>query len=111
MRRSAPASKPRAARKAFQEDLFRTRNGQGLPIELLDSLRLMGSSRLLYLNAIIDYNEAQFELYVALGQPPACTLARPVPSTLVPEVVPPAPEPAPTPPIAPPPTKKSTVGA
>jgi outer membrane protein TolC len=91
-----------AGRKAYQQDLFRTRNGQGLPIELLDSLRLMGRSRLTYLDAIIDYNRAQFELYVALGQPPAGTLARPVPSALVPQVVPPAPEPAPTPPVAPP---------
>ena len=91
-----------AARKAFQEDLSRTRNGQGLPIELLDSLRLMGRSRLVYLDAIIDYNRAQFELYVALGQPPACTLARPVPSTLVPPGIPPTPTPEPTPPIAPP---------
>ena len=27
----------------------------------------------------MDYNRAQFELYVALGQPPADSLARPVP--------------------------------
>jgi outer membrane protein TolC len=91
-----------AGRRAYQEDLFRTRNGQGLPIELLDSMRLMGRSRLTYLDTIIDYNRAQFELYVALGQPPACTLARPVPGNLVPQVVPPGPEPAPTPPVAPP---------
>ena len=74
--------------KAFQQDLLRARNLEGLPIELLDSLRLLERSRLAYLDAIIDYNRAQFELYVALGQPPACTLSRPVPSSLVP-----APEP------------------
>ena len=97
-----------AGRRAYQEDLFRTRNGQGLPIELLDSMRLMGRSRLTYLNTIIDYNRAQFELYVSLGQPPACTLARPVPRSLVPEVMQPAPPPQPTPPVAPPvvPSKK-----
>ena len=33
-----------------------------------------------YLNAIVDYNQAQLELYVALGQPPADVLARPVPA-------------------------------
>jgi outer membrane protein TolC len=71
-----------ASGKAFDQDLLRTRNLEGLPIELLDSLRLLKRSRLAYLDAIIDYNRAQFELYVALGQPPACTLARPVPSTL-----------------------------
>jgi outer membrane protein TolC len=69
---------------AFQEDMTRIRNAVGLPIELLDSLRLLAQSRLTYLDAIIDYNRAQFELYVAMGQPPADTLARPVPAALVP---------------------------
>lgn len=73
---------------AFREDLNRTKNQQGLPIEVLNSLRLLGRSRLAYLDAIVDYNRAQFELYVALGQPPANCLARPIPATLVP---PPAP--------------------
>jgi outer membrane protein TolC len=50
-----------------------------LPIELMNSLRLLCESRLAYLDAIMDYNQAQMELYVALGQPPANTLARPVP--------------------------------
>jgi outer membrane protein TolC len=64
---------------AFRQDLERTRNNLGLPIEVLDSLRLVGRSRYAYLDAIIDYNRAQFEMYVALGQPRADTLARPVP--------------------------------
>ena len=46
------------------------------------SLRLLARSRYAYLDAILDYNRAQFELYVALGQPPACTLARPVPAAI-----------------------------
>jgi outer membrane protein TolC len=70
--------------KAFQEDLLRTRNREGLPIEVLDSLRLLGRSRNAYLDAICDYNRAQFELYVGLGQPPADTLARPMPPELAP---------------------------
>jgi outer membrane protein TolC len=64
---------------AFKEDFRRTRNREGLPIEVLDSLRLLSRSRYSYLDAIIDYNLAQFALYVALGQPPADWLARPVP--------------------------------
>ena len=51
-----------------------------LPIELLDSFRLMAGARIDYIDAIVDYNEAQFELYVALGQPPANALAHPVPT-------------------------------
>ncbi|MBI3821209.1 MAG: TolC family protein [Planctomycetes bacterium] len=69
-----------SSQAAFKADLVRTRNDKGLPIEVLDSLRLVGRSRYAYLDAIVDYNRAQFELYVALGQPPADVLARPVPS-------------------------------
>lgn len=73
-----------SSQKAFQEDFTRTRNREGLPIEVLDSLRLLGRSRSAYLDAIIDYNRAQFELYVALGQPPSNLLSRPIPANLVP---------------------------
>jgi outer membrane protein TolC len=72
------------AAKGYQEDFIRTRNPPWLPIELLDSLRLLAQSRYAYLDAIVDYNEAQFALYVALGQPPAGTLARAIPASLVP---------------------------
>ncbi len=72
------------SQKAFEQDLLRTTNREGLPIEVLDSMRLLGRSRYAYLDAIVDYNRAHFELYVALGQPPADTLARPVPGKLVP---------------------------
>lgn len=82
--------------EAFEEDLRRIRGREGLPIEVLDSLRLLEQSRFAYLDAICDYNRAQFELYVALGQPPAEYLARPVPPGLVPteqQDVPPIPPP------------------
>ncbi len=74
---------------SFHEDLDSTRAGVGhagartrdvLPIELLNSFQLLAGARLDYLDAIIDYNEAQFAMYVALGQPPADALARPVPT-------------------------------
>ncbi len=79
----------RSGNNAFVEDLKRTRNNIGLPIEVLDSFRLLARSRYAYLDAIIDYNRAQFELYVALGQPPAGCLARPVPVPPVVTIVPP----------------------
>ncbi len=69
-----------SSQAAYKQDLQRIVNGEGLPIELEKSLSLLGRSRFAYLDAIVDYNRAQFELYVALGQPPADTLARPVPS-------------------------------
>jgi outer membrane protein TolC len=65
---------------AFRQDLRRVQGNVGRPLELLESLRLLAQSRYAYLRAIVDYNEAQIDLYVALGQPPADVLARPVPT-------------------------------
>ena len=82
-----------AGKRSFQEDMGRIRKGGprlGLPIELLDSFRLLAEARLAYLDSIVDYDKAQFALYVALGQPPAKYLAHEVPSDLVP-----SPKPAP----------------
>ena len=68
---------------SFTEDLELIRfQGERnvLPIELLNSFHLMAQARNDYIDAIVDYNRAQFELYVALGQPPANALAHPVPT-------------------------------
>jgi len=63
--------------ESFQEDLVRTKANEGLPIEVLESLRLLERARLAYLRSVMEFNRAQFDLYVALGQPPADMLARP----------------------------------
>jgi outer membrane protein TolC len=70
----------RSGTDGFREDLSRIEGAVGLPIEVLDNLRLLASSRLDYLDAIVDYNESQFQLFVAMGQPPADALAHPVPT-------------------------------
>ena len=67
-----------SALEGFQEDMRRIISHEGLPLELINSLRLLAGSRVQYLNAILDYNRAQFELYVAIGKPPADVLIRPV---------------------------------
>lgn len=54
----------------FSRDLVRIRGGQGLPIEVLNSADLLVRARQELLAAIIGYDQAQFELFVALGQPP-----------------------------------------
>lgn len=64
--------------EAYREDLQRIMGLFGLPLEVINSLRLLSRSRVAYLNAILDYDRAQFELYVALGKPPADVLVRPV---------------------------------
>ena len=72
------------AQKALEEDERRIRGFQGLPIEVIRSQQLLAQARQAYLNAIIEYNQAQLDLFVALGQPPADALARPVPKGYVP---------------------------
>ena len=75
----------RSATEGFQLDLERIKQGvpgrgeNPRPIEVLDSLNLLRQSKNDYLDAIVDYNVAHFQLYVALGQPPAANLARAVP--------------------------------
>jgi outer membrane protein TolC len=66
-----------AGKRAYDEDYKRVFGRVGLPIELLQSFKLLYQARTEYLNAIADYNRAQLELYVAMGQPPADSLARP----------------------------------
>jgi len=95
-----------SALEGFQEDMRRIISHEGLPLELINSLRLLAGSRVQYLNAILDYNRAQFELYVAIGKPPADVLIRPVtgfqsiPAEAQPQEVPPQPPPAPAVPNA-----------
>ena len=58
--------------------LLRIRLGSWVrPIELLNSLNLLARARYSYLDAIVAYNQAQLDLYQALGQPPPDMLARP----------------------------------
>jgi outer membrane protein TolC len=93
---------------AYHEDLERTlamgaRNLRDvLPIELLNSFDLLANARLEYVDAIVDYNRSQFAMYVALGQPPANSLAHPVPTAgVMPQILPPRAAPATAPPAGP----------
>jgi outer membrane protein TolC len=82
---SARARGVRSGIDGFVEDYGRVQgraDKKALPIELLDSLRHLAAERRDYLDAIADYNKAHFELYVALGRPPADMLARPVPQDM-----------------------------
>ncbi len=59
-----------AAERAATEDLQRIRTGEGLPIEVLNSLDLLVRSRLDLVDAAITFNSAQFELFVVTGESP-----------------------------------------
>jgi outer membrane protein TolC len=101
----------RTGTDGFREDLDRIRGAVGLPIEVLDNLNLLARARLEYLNAIVDYNVAQFQLFVALGQPPADALAQPVPTAGVVPRGQPIPTPAnPSPPVNPGPAVNRATG-
>ncbi len=58
-----------AATNSYARDLARTREGQGLPIEVLQSMQALDDARREYLRTLADYNEAQFRLQRALGWP------------------------------------------
>lgn len=58
------------ATDGFQRDLIRIRGGVGRPIALLDNAKRLREAREALLAAVIGFDRAQFELFVALGQPP-----------------------------------------
>ena len=56
-----------AAEKSYALNLQRIENLQGLPIEALQSISALAQARQSYLNAVVDYNVAQFQLCHAIG--------------------------------------------
>jgi len=56
-----------AAEKSYALNLQRIENAQGLPIEVLQAIQALAAARRAYLNAVVDYNVAQFELCRATG--------------------------------------------
>ncbi|MBL8815124.1 MAG: TolC family protein [Planctomyces sp.] len=56
-----------AAMKSYALNLERIENAQGLPIETLQSIQALANAQRAYLNAVVDYNIAQFELSRAIG--------------------------------------------
>ena len=56
-----------AAEKSYDLNQQRIENAQGLPIETLQAIQALATARRAYLNAVVDYNIAQFELCRATG--------------------------------------------
>ncbi len=69
------ASAVERASRSLQLNRERIYEKQGLPIEVLQAIQSLETTRRLYLDTVIDYNQAQFSLYTALGQPPSEALA------------------------------------
>ena len=62
------------AEAGFAEELRRIRGGEGLPIELLDNLNRLVNARQALVASISSYDQAEFRLFVALGQAPPAML-------------------------------------
>ncbi len=58
------------ATDGFQRDLITAFRGVVLPIEVLDNAKRLRAAREALLEAVIGFDRAQFQLFVALGQPP-----------------------------------------
>jgi outer membrane protein TolC len=58
------------AQQAFRQDLQRTKNVEGRPIETLTSLRALSTARQEFVEAMSRFSQSQFELYVAIGGVP-----------------------------------------
>jgi hypothetical protein len=63
------------AEAGFREELVRTRGGVGLPIEALNSFELLVRAHQDWIVATIEYDQAQFRLFVSLGEPPTVALS------------------------------------
>jgi outer membrane protein TolC len=61
--------------QGYQRDLKGVRGFTALPIELLQSSELLYQARQELLRTIIAFDESQFRLFVALGQPPTLAVA------------------------------------
>lgn len=57
------------ARDSYQRNIDRIRDGQGLPIEVLQAIQALEASERAYLRAVADYNRSQLQLQWALGWP------------------------------------------
>jgi outer membrane protein TolC len=78
--------------------------GRFQPLEPLLAERALADARLRYLDAVIGYNQSQFRLYWAMGQPPLCALPQATALPVATPVLPPPPgrnEPGPTAPPSP----------
>jgi len=56
-------------RKAYQLNRTRIFENQSLPIEALQSIGALNAAQQLYIDAVIDHNQAQYALFTAMGQP------------------------------------------
>ncbi|XZE35507.1 TolC family protein [Pirellulaceae bacterium SH501] len=64
-----------SAGDSYRRNMERIRDGQGLPIEALQSIQAMENAQRAYLQAVASFNRAQLQLQWALGWPIDSSLA------------------------------------
>lgn len=64
------------ASDSHRRNMDRIREGQGLPIEALQSIQALESAQRAYLNAIANFNRAQLQLQWSLGWPIDASVAK-----------------------------------
>ncbi|MFK8113164.1 MAG: TolC family protein [Rubripirellula sp.] len=57
------------ADSSYQRNLERINDGEGLPLEVLQSVQALEQAQRAYLEAVVAHNQAQFQLQWALGWP------------------------------------------
>lgn len=62
------------AESSHERNLSRIRDGEGLPLEALQSVQALEQSQRAYLRAVVDHNRSQIDLQYALGWPEDVTL-------------------------------------
>lgn len=69
----------RTAEEGYAADLRRIRGGEGLPIEMLNSVERLVRARVSLIESLLEYNRGQMELFVALGRRPTIACPPPAP--------------------------------
>lgn len=57
------------AEQSYERNLNRIRDGQGIPLEVLQSLQALEAAQRAYLEAVAEFNRAEFRLQWSLGWP------------------------------------------
>jgi outer membrane protein TolC len=65
------------AANGAREEIARTRGGEALPLEAINSVNLLTDARQELVSAIVAYDLAQFQLFVAVGQTPSAAMPDP----------------------------------
>ncbi len=59
----------KVARDSYERNQKRIQNAQGLPLEVLQSIQALSQAQREHVRAIVEFDQAQFQLFRAIGWP------------------------------------------